>query len=63
MAADVRPIIGEDPDVQGLFYATGHGRNGILLGPITGEIIRDLVTTGETRWDLSPYSLMRFARP
>ena len=62
MAADMRPIIGEDPEVQGLFYATGHGRNGILLGPITGEIIRDLVVSGETHWDLAPYSVSRFAR-
>jgi len=57
---DGRPIIGRDPDVAGLVYACGHGRNGILLGPLTGEIVRDLVVTGETRWDLAPYAVSRF---
>jgi glycine oxidase len=62
MTPDHHPIIGADPEVSGLFYATGHGRNGILLGPITGEIIRDLVVRGETHRDLAPYSVMRFER-
>ncbi len=43
---DGRPLIGADPEVAGLVYATGHGRNGILLGPLTGEIVRDLVLEG-----------------
>ena len=61
MSPDGLPIIGRDPDLEGLFYATGHGRNGMLLGPITGEIIRDLVVRGETAHDLSAYSITRFA--
>jgi glycine oxidase len=60
MTPDRHPIIGRDPEVEGLLYATGHGRNGILLGPLTGEIIRDLATTGETPFDLAPYSVTRF---
>jgi glycine oxidase len=60
MTPDGLPILGFDPDVEGLVYATGHGRNGILLGPITGEIVRDLVVRGETSWDISAYSIMRF---
>ena len=60
MTPDGRPIIGRDPEVDGLFYATGHGRNGILLGPLTGDIIRDLVVRGETPYDLSPYAVERF---
>ncbi len=31
MTPDGLPIIGPEPLVQGLWYATGHGRNGILL--------------------------------
>lgn len=60
MTPDHRPILGHDPDLEGLVYATGHGRNGILLGPITGEIVGDLLTRGETRWDLKPYLITRF---
>ena len=36
---DERPILGPDPEVSGLFYATGHYRNGILLTPITAELV------------------------
>jgi len=39
---DGRPIVGQDPDVPNLWYATGHGRNGILLAAVTGEIIAHL---------------------
>jgi len=60
MTPDGRPIIGRDPEVDGLVYAVGHGRNGILLGPLTGELVRDLVVEGETSWDLTPYSVTRF---
>jgi glycine oxidase len=60
MTPDGHPIIGPDPDVAGLLYATGHGRNGILLGPLTGDIVAELVLHGETPRDLTPYSPMRF---
>ncbi|HET9065107.1 MAG TPA: glycine oxidase ThiO [Gemmatimonadales bacterium] len=36
---DGRPIIGEEPRLPGLWYATGYGRNGILLSGIVGELI------------------------
>ncbi|MBI4421351.1 MAG: glycine oxidase ThiO [Gemmatimonadetes bacterium] len=49
---DGRPFIGRDPTVEGLWYATGHGRNGILLAPITGEIIGDLFTGPPVEHDL-----------
>ena len=43
MTPDGLPIIGGEPTVSGLWYATGHGRNGILLAGITGVLIRQLV--------------------
>lgn len=58
---DGRPIIGADPDIAGLWYATGHGRNGILLAPITGEIIADLLVSGRTDYDLAALAVTRFA--
>ncbi|HYN83977.1 MAG TPA: FAD-dependent oxidoreductase, partial [Pyrinomonadaceae bacterium] len=42
-AEDGLPIVGESQSVRGLFYATGHYRNGILLAPLTGEIVAALV--------------------
>jgi len=53
VTADGRPIVGPDPEVERLWYAAGHGRNGILLAALTGEIIADLVTKGETDVDIS----------
>jgi glycine oxidase len=39
---DGLPILGEHPEIRGLIVATGHFRNGILLAPVTAEIVADL---------------------
>ncbi len=41
---DGLPIVGREPDLRGLWYATGHGRSGILLAGITGTIIAQLLS-------------------
>ena len=41
------PLIGETA-MPGVHVAAGHYRNGILLAPITAQIISDLIQTGET---------------
>lgn len=62
-SADGLPIIGRDPSVEGLWYATGHGRNGILLSGITGVLIRQLLTGEATAIeDLTAYDPGRFWR-
>jgi glycine oxidase len=48
------PLIGPS-SVAGLLLATGHFRNGILLGPVTGEIIADLVTGKTPPIDLAAF--------
>lgn len=40
---DDLPLIGPSRAVPGLFYATAHYRNGVLLAPLTGKLTRDLV--------------------
>ena len=40
---DELPVLGEDPEIPGLIHASGHYRNGVLLAPITGTLIADLV--------------------
>jgi glycine oxidase len=57
---DDLPILGADPDVTNLVYATGHFRNGILLAPITGDIVGEVVRTGSSPVDLHPYRPDRF---
>lgn len=61
MTPDGRPVLGADPEVPGLFYCTGHGRNGILLGPLSGEIVAELILRGKSTWDLRPYGVERFS--
>jgi glycine oxidase len=58
---DFLPIIGRDPEHPALIYACGHSRNGILLAPLTGECVADIVTGSEPPLDISPFSVTRFA--
>lgn len=43
--SDGKPLIGEHPEMKGLFIAAGHQRNGILLAPATGKMICDLISS------------------
>jgi len=56
---DGLPIIGAEPQLPGLWYATGHGRNGILLAGITGVLIRQLLD-GENPTDVRALAPTRF---
>ncbi len=40
---DGLPWVGPWADFEGLFVAAGHGRNGVLLSPITSQLIGDAV--------------------
>jgi len=40
---DDAPILGALPGVDGVFVATGHGANGLLLGPVSGALVADVV--------------------
>jgi glycine oxidase len=55
---DELPVLGSTP-VAGLYLATGHFRNGILLSPVTAEILCDLIVRGTSRWDLAPFAATR----
>ena len=54
-AADHLPILGADPHIRGLFHATGHYRNGILLAPLTARVIVDLLTGRSPEIDPHPF--------
>ncbi len=57
---DGMPVLGLDPDLSGLVYATGHYRNGILLTPITALAVSDLILGRAPRHDLGPFGVERF---
>jgi len=57
---DGLPILGADPEADGLLYATGHFRNGILLTPVTARITADLLEGGSPA-GLEAFHVSRFA--
>jgi len=59
-AKDGLPVLGPTKRIDGLFYATGHYRNGILLAPITGELIAEAIVSSSSPPLLSSFSPDRF---
>ncbi len=48
------------PGVDGLVLATGHFRTGILLAPVTAELVCDLVLGKGLPEEAAPFSPARF---
>ncbi len=59
-AADDLPVLGPCAEIEGVWYATGHYRNGILLAPITGELIAEAIVDKVVSPTLSTFSPDRF---
>jgi glycine oxidase len=57
---DDAPILGAGP-LDGLIYATGHHRNGILLTPITADTIARLILDDLADPLIRPFGIERFA--
>lgn len=60
IAEDERPILGPDPEVEGVHYATGYGRNGVLLAPAAASAVVGRILGVETGIDLEPFRPDRF---
>jgi glycine oxidase len=56
---DDAPILGPGP-LEGLFYATGHHRNGILLAPVTADAMARLILDDVVEPAIKPFGLERF---
>ena len=61
MTRDGLPIIGPDAEHPAVLYACGHGRNGILLAPLTAALIAAAVTGSKPPTDPTPFSPLRFS--
>jgi len=57
---DDMPIIGPSPSVPGLMYATGHYRNGVLLAPLTAQLVADAMLDNRIDPMLAAVSPARF---
>lgn len=60
LTPDGLPVLGADPDLPTVVYACGHGKNGILLAPITAECIAAIVGKAAPPVDISAFEINRF---
>jgi D-amino-acid dehydrogenase len=60
--SDGLPVIGPVPGRNGLYGATGHGRMGITLAPVTGKLLAEVILDGARPPELQPFGVERFAR-
>jgi glycine oxidase len=57
---DMLPLLGPDPEHPEIVYAAGHSRNGILLAPLTGKTVAEIVSGKTPSFDLSQFRPDRF---
>ncbi|MFD2171509.1 glycine oxidase ThiO [Tumebacillus lipolyticus] len=60
---DGLPFLGPVPGIEGLYLASGHFRNGVLLSAITGRVIAELLTGNAPSVDLTPFAVDRKVVP
>ncbi|HYO00233.1 MAG TPA: FAD-dependent oxidoreductase [Actinomycetota bacterium] len=59
MSRDGLPILGWAPEVEGLFIATGHGGQGVMLGAGSGRLVAEMITGAEPFTDPAPFAVDR----
>lgn len=59
---DGLPVIGPVPGRRKLVVATGHGRLGITLAPVTGKLVADVLLEDAAPPELDPFRVDRFRR-
>lgn len=59
-APDGLPVMGKTGETEGICFATGHYRNGILLAPVTGQLIADLIADNVVSSELNAFAPDRF---
>jgi D-amino-acid dehydrogenase len=59
-SADDRPLLGAVPRWSNVHICTGHGANGLLMGPYSASLVAAGVL-GAPRAELAPYRVTRFA--
>jgi D-amino-acid dehydrogenase len=58
--ADSRPVIGKAPGQPGLWLTVGHAHWGLTLGPATGRLLAEMITSATPFCDPAPYRAERF---
>jgi sarcosine oxidase len=60
-APDEAFILDRHPAAPGIAFASACSGHGFKFAPVIGDILADLVTTGQTGWQIAPFSAARFA--
>lgn len=60
VAADGRPVLGQAPGWENVYVATGHGADGLLLGPYTASLIAHMALGRPVPDQLAPFDPGRF---
>ena len=57
---DLKPVVGAVPASENTYVAAGHFKKGIMMSPVTGKILADLITSGKTELPIEPLNPARF---
>jgi glycine oxidase ThiO len=57
---DLLPVLGPDPQHNSIIYSCGHSRNGILLAPLSANMVASLLVAEQPAYDLSQFRVDRF---
>jgi sarcosine oxidase subunit beta len=60
MTGDGLPIMGWAPDVEGLYIATGHGGQGVMLGGGSGRLVAEMVAGRQPFTNPAPFAANRW---
>ena len=58
---DLLPLLGPDPRQPTLIYACGHSRNGVLLTPLTANLLKEMIFEENLTFDTDRFRPERFA--
>ena len=60
ISPDFSPILGRVEDLEGFILACGWSGHGLMLSPIIGRLISELIVDNKTSISIEPYNLRRF---
>jgi glycine oxidase ThiO len=63
VSTDDGPVLGGLPGWENAYVCTGHGANGLLLGPYSARLVADLILGRQPATDLAPFAVARFGTP
>ena len=63
VSVDDSPVVGRVPRSDNAFVLSGHGANGLLLGPYSARLVTQLMVGEPPQLDLGPFGPQRFFDP